>query len=139
VAHPFLRRASLVLFWGYVAALVLAGAWGVLAAPLDLSWFLGVDLDDVSNEAETNLLAQDRFLRAVEGGFGIASIVYRHEIFTRLAFNRIFLAIMGAGVAARLLSLAVDGVPSAAMLAFLVWELVGVIVIFVYTRRTAVA
>jgi hypothetical protein len=42
-------------------------------------------------------------------------------------------------VGARLLSLVVDGTPSAAMISFLVWELVGVVVILVYTRSTAVA
>ncbi len=139
MAHPLLKWASLVLFFGYVATLVLAGAWGVVAARLDVSWFLGLDLGDVSADAETNLLAQDRFLRAVELGFGIVSLVYWRQIFRLRAFNRPFLAIMAAGVGARLLSLAVDGVPSAVMLAFLGYELVGVAVILVYTRSTVVA
>jgi hypothetical protein len=43
---------------------------------------------------------------------------------------------MTAGAAARLLSLAVDGVPSAAMVSFLAWELAGVAAIFAYTSGT---
>jgi hypothetical protein len=139
VARPFLRWTSLLLFFGYVATLVLAGAWGIVAARLDVSWFLGLDLADVPADTEANLLAQERFLRAVELGFGIVSLVYWRQIFRSRAFNRAFLAVMAAGVAARLLSLAVDGVPSAAMLAFLAYELVAVAVILAYTRSTVVA
>lgn len=130
MAHPLLKWSALVLFFGYVATLVFAGAGGALAAPVDLS--LTADLEDPS----ASLLAQHRFLRAVELGFGVFSLVYRREIFRRRAFNRGFLAVLAAGVAARLLSLAVDGVPSAAMLSFLAWELVAVPVVFVYTRST---
>jgi hypothetical protein len=37
VAHPLLKWSALVLFFGYVATLVLAGAGGALAAFDDLS------------------------------------------------------------------------------------------------------
>jgi len=127
-----------VLFFGYAATLAIAGAWGAVAAALDMSLTLGLDLVTVPDDAETNLLVQYRFLRAVELGFGVFSLVYWRRIFELWAFSRVFLSIMAAGVAARLLSLAVDGTPSAAMIAFLVWELVALAVILVYTRATAV-
>jgi Domain of unknown function (DUF4345) len=136
VAHPLLRWASLILFFGYVATLALAGVWGAVVPRLDMSLVLGLDLADVPDDGEVNLLVQYRFLRAVELCFGVVSIVYWRQIFEQRGFNRVFLTIMAAGVAARLLSLAVDGVPSPAMLAILAWELVGVVVIFVYTRST---
>jgi hypothetical protein len=134
VASPALRWSALVLFFGYAGLLALAGGWGAVGARVDMPLLLDVDLDDLSASGEANLLAQYRFLRVVELGFGLAALVYWRRIFARGAFNAWFLAIMGAGVAARLLSLVVDGVPSAAMLAFLAWELVGVVVIFAYTR-----
>ena len=130
MAHPLLKWAALVLFFGYAATLVFAGAVGAVAAPFDLSLTAGLD------DPEPSLLAQHRFLRAVELGFGVFSLVYWRSIFRRRAFNRGFLAVMTAGAAARLLGLAVDGVPSAAMLSFLAWELVGVAAIFAYTSGT---
>ena len=130
MAHPLLKWVALVLFFGYAATLVFAGAVGVVAAPFDLS--VTADLED----ADASLLAQHRFLRAVELVFGFFSLVYWRAIFSRRAVSRVFLAVLGAGAAARLLSLAVDGVPSAAMLSFLGWELVAVVVLLVYTRRT---
>jgi FtsH-binding integral membrane protein len=139
VAHPLLRWTSLVLFFGYAATLALAGAWGVVAARADIPLVLGLDLADVPDDPETNLLVQYRFLRAVEFGVGFFALVYWRRIFERRAVNRVFLTVMGAGVGARLLSLVVDGTPSAAMISFLVWELVGLVVILVYTRATAVA
>jgi peptidoglycan/LPS O-acetylase OafA/YrhL len=130
VAHPSLKWAALVLFFGYAATLVLAGAVGAVAAPFDLSLTAGLE------DPEASLLAQHRFLRAVEFGFGAFALLYWRQIFRRRAFNRGFLAVMTAGVAARLLSLVVDGVPSAAMVSFLAWELVGVAAIFAYTSGT---
>jgi hypothetical protein len=99
----------------------------------------GLDLDQVPADAEANLLSQYRFLRAIELGFGVFTLMNRHEIFENVRYNALFLSIMAAGVAARLLSLALDGKPSATMLFFLVTKLGGVIVIFSYSRGTLAA
>jgi hypothetical protein len=139
VARTALKLATFVLFYGYVVALVVAGAWGIVFAEVDLSHLIGLDLDQVPANAEANLLSQYRFLRAIEVGFGVFALMHRHEIFENVRYNKLFLSIMGAGVAARLLSLALDGKPSAVMLFFLVFELAGVIVIFSYTRGTLAA
>ena len=75
----------------------------------------------------------------IELGFGLFALRYRHEIFRLRSYNRIFLAAMGCGVAARLLSLPADGLPSVWMYLFLAFELVGLTLIFAYTRPRIVA
>jgi hypothetical protein len=133
------RRAALVLFFGYVVLLVVAGAWGIVGARLDMRWLLLVHLDDLPDRADANLLSQYRFLRAMELGFGLFALRYWREIFRLRSYNRIFLAAMASGVAARLISLGADGWPSVWMYAFLAWELAGVVAIFAYTRPRVVA
>lgn len=67
----------------------------------------------------------------MELAFGVFALRFRHEIFTAGAHSGLFLFGMGAGVVARLWSLAADGRPGLSMLLFLGWELVGVVVIAV--------
>jgi hypothetical protein len=138
VANPALRRASLVFFFVYVATLIAAGAWGVVGARLDMSVLLRLDLADLPARAEANLLSQYRFLRAIELGFGLFALVYRSQIYRLTSYNRLFLSVMACGVAARLLSVVVDGTPSFGMYLFLGWELVGVVLIFLATRSRVV-
>jgi uncharacterized protein DUF4345 len=130
---------TLVLFFGYVALLIVAGAWGIAGARLDMPWLLRVHLGDLPDRAQANLLSQYRFLRAMELGFGLFALRYWREIFRLRSYNRIFLAVMASGVAARLIGLGADGWPSVWMYAFLAWELVGVVAIFEYTRSRVVA
>jgi hypothetical protein len=138
VAHLEVRRVTLVLFSGCLVLLVVAGAWGIIGARLDIRWLLLVHLDDLPGRAQANLLSQYRFLRAMELGFGLFALRYWREIFRLRSYNRIFLAAMASGVAARLISLGADGWPSIWMYAFLGWELAGVVAIFAYTRTRAV-
>jgi hypothetical protein len=130
---------TLVLFFGYVLLLIVAGAWGIVGARLDMRWLLRLHLDDLPDRAQANLVSQYRFLRAMELGFGLFALRYWREIFRLRSYNRIFLAAMACGVGARLLSLAADGLPSFWMYLFLAWELVGVVTIFAYTRPRVVA
>jgi Domain of unknown function (DUF4345) len=123
VADPLLRVAALVLFFGYVATLVLAGAEGAVAAQFGFP-----------DDAEADLANTYRFLRALELCFGVVAIVYRRRIFGERTPNVIFLSAMAAGVAARLLGLAVDGWPGLLVLGVIAWELAGVVVIFLATR-----
>ena len=134
-----MRRVALVLFFGYVATLIVAGAWGIFGARLDMPWLLRVHLHDLPHRAQANLLSQYRFLRAIELGFGLFALRYWREIFKLRSYNTIFLAAMGCGVAARLISLGADGWPSFWMYTFLAWELAGVVAIFAYTRPRLVA
>jgi type IV secretory pathway VirB6-like protein len=134
VADPLLRRAALVLFFGYAATLVLAGAWGAVAARLDFSLIIGLEPSDIPNDAEADLLNHYRFLRALELCFGLFAIVYWRRIFEERTANTIFLTAMAAGVSARLIGIAVDGTPSLMVFSVVAWEVAGLIVIFLATR-----
>ena len=134
MAHHALRRASLVFFFVYVALLVVAGAWGIVGARVDMRVLLRLDLAPLPARATANLLGQYRFLRAIELGFGVFALTNWRRIYSVRSYNRLFLSVMAAGVAARLVSLALDGTPSWWMFVFLGWELVGVALIFTATR-----
>jgi len=139
VASTALRRASLLFFFVYVVTLIAAGAWGAVGARVDMSLLLRLHLSDLPDRAATNLLSQYRFLRAIELGFGLFALMFWRQIYRVATYNRLFLSIMACGVGARLLSLIVDGVPSPWMIVFAGQELVGVVLIFVYTRSTVAA
>ena len=134
MAHHALRRVSLVFFFVYVALLIVAGAWGIVGARFDIRVLLQLHVHDLPHRTAANLLSQYRFLRAIELGFGVFALTNRQRIYSLRSYNRLFLSVMTAGVAARLVSLALDGTPSWWMFVFLGWELVGVILIFLATR-----
>jgi hypothetical protein len=116
--------------------MVVAGAWGVVFGRFDQSRLLGLDLDRLAPRTEANVMTQYRFLRAIELGFGLFAILYKEPIYQKRAFNRLFLFTMTAGVAGRGLSLRLDGTPSPIMYVFGGWEVLGVGVIYAYTRTT---
>jgi hypothetical protein len=132
----WLRRASGVLFHGYVGMLILAGGWGVVFGRIDQSLLLGLDLDGLPPRVRANVMVQYRFLRAMELGFGLFAFVHRDKIHRERPYNRLFLFTMGGGVFARALSLVRDGSPSPVMYAFGGSELLGVVVIYADTRAT---
>ena len=134
MAHHALRRVSLVFFFVYVALLIVAGAWGIVGARFDMRVLLQLHIHDLPDRTAANLLSQYRFLRAIELGFGVFALTSWRRIYSVRSFNRLFLSVMAAGVAARLVSLGLDGTPSWWMFVFLGWELVGVVLIFLATR-----
>jgi len=135
-APPLLRLASNTFFYAYVGLLVIAGAWGMAFARVDMSWLFQIRIETLDPVAQASLLSQYRFLRAIELAFGLWALSQAHAIHTKKVPNRLFLIGMGAGVLGRLISLPVDGRPSWPMFFFLATELVGVVVIFTYTRFT---
>ena len=134
MAHQTLRRASLVFFFVYVASLIGAGAWGMVGARVDMWVLLQLHINNLPDRTAANLLSQYRFLRAIELGFGVFALTHWRRIYSVRSYNLLFLSVMAAGVAARLLSLGLDGGPSWWMYLFLGWELVGVALIFLATR-----
>ena len=86
------------------------------------------------DDAEADVVSNYRFLRALELCFGVVAITYWRRIFRERTPNLIFLSAMAVGVAARLLGLAVDGWPGLLVLGVIVWELAGVVAIFLATR-----
>ena len=131
-----MKFLAYLLFYAYVITLILAGVWGVFFARIDHRLLFHLDIHTLAPVTAASLVSQYRFLRAVEFGFGMFSIVYRREIFTLRAFNRLFLATMSFGIVARIVSLILDGQPFWIFYLFLATEFVGVILIYLYSRRT---
>ncbi|MFL5350250.1 MAG: DUF4345 family protein [Hyalangium sp.] len=125
-----------IFFYGYVGLLIIAGGWGVLGARLDHRLLFGMDPSTLERRTGASLVSQYRFLRAIECGFGLFALLWRHEIFTERPFNRLFLATMTLGVVARVVSLLVEGRPRPIFYFFLGSEAIGAILIFAYTRGT---
>lgn len=131
-----LKWGSYIFFYGYVWTLILAGVWGVFFARIDMPLLLNVQIDHLPPSTAANLLSQYRFLRAIELGFGLFAFVFRDQIYRLQTYNRIFLSVMAFGVLARIVAIVLDGSPSLVMYLFAIFEVIGVIVIFVYTRST---
>ncbi|CAM3956110.1 protein of unknown function [Pedobacter westerhofensis] len=122
-------------FYTYVGLVVVAGAWGAFGnANLDFRMLFRLDADMLGDYSRINLLSQYRFLRAIELGFGIFSIVFKKDIFSDPRFNRLFLFIMGAGVASRMVSVWAEGNPSPLMWFFMIYEFAGLLLISLYTK-----
>ena len=131
-----MRILSLIFFHGYVWLLILAGGLGTFSARFDHRLLFDLSVSGLSAQTSASLLSQYRFLRAIECGFGIFAFIFRQEIFQQRLFNRIFLGTMFFGVAARIVSLLLDGEPFLVFHGFMLLELIGGILIFLYTRKT---
>lgn len=57
-APAWQRCASTILFYGYVALLILAGAWGVILGRLDQSLLLGLHLDRLPPRVQADVMSQ---------------------------------------------------------------------------------
>lgn len=135
-ARPELKWGAYLFFYGYVFTLIAAGAFGMLLAPIEARFLLGLDVNHLMQSTAATTMSQYRFLRAIELGLGVTVLLLRKEIYRDRFFNRLFLAIMAGGIAARLLGLAFDGRPAWTQVFFLAYELVGIVLIFLYTRGT---
>ncbi len=132
-----MKQLSYFFFYTYIGLILLAGFWGAFGLPrLDHLWLFNFDTDTLPEESRINMLSQYRFLRALELGYGLFAVIFTKEIFTEKKFNTLFLLIMFSGVLARVVSLVMEGSPSRLFYFFLIYELTGVIVIYLYTRKT---
>lgn len=131
-----MKILTLIFFYGYVWALIVFGGLCVVTARFDQKILYHLDTTQLESRTATSLLSQYRFFRAIECGFGVFAFTCRKAIFKRRFFNRLFLGTMLGGVVARTLSLVLDGRPYPVFYAFLFSELIGVILIFFYTRTT---
>lgn len=131
-----MKTLNYFFFYTYIGLVVLAGFWGAfLGADLDHKLLLNLDTSTLTDTTRANVLTQYRFLRAMELGFGLFSIIFRKEIFTVKKFNMLFLCIMLAGVLARTVSLLADGSPGWIFYFFMVYEGIGVIIIYLYSKN----
>jgi len=128
-----MKFTAYFFFYGYIGLVMLAGFWGAfLGADFDHQLLFNLDTSSLESDTRTNLLSQYRFLRAIEFGYGLFAILFTKEIFSLKKFNRLYLAIMFAGVLARTVSIVDDGSPSALFYFFLIFEFIGVVVIYLY-------
>lgn len=131
-----MKNLNYFFFYTYIGLVILAGFWGAfLGADLDHRLLLNLDTRTLADTTRANVLTQYRFLRAMELGFGLFAIVFRTEIFAIKKFNTLFLTIMLAGVLARIISLFADGSPNLIFYFFIIYEGVGVLIIYLYSRK----
>lgn len=132
-----LARASDAFFYGYTGTCVAAGATGALFGRADLALISDFHPHrELSPRSAATVMSQHRFLRAIEMGFGTFSLYERGRIHSDRTTNRLFLSVMGSGIAARALARAVDGRPRANAYLFGGFELVGLGLIYAHTRST---
>jgi hypothetical protein len=131
------KQLSYFFFYTYVGLILLAGCWGAFGNPrLDHLWLFDLDPNTLPEESRINMLSQYRFLRALELGYGLFAIIFTKEIFSQKKFNTLFLLIMFSGVLARIVSIIAEGSPSLLFYFFLIYEMTGVVIIYLYTRKT---
>lgn len=130
-----MRKLSYFFFYTYIGLVVLAGFWGAFISPsFDFNLLFDLNIKELTEFQSVNLLSQYRFLRAIELGFGIFSLMFIRQIFTDKKYNSLFLLIMLSGILARLFSLFFDGKPGKLTLFFMIYEAVGLVMIFFYTK-----
>lgn len=124
-------RLAHFFFYTYVGLVILAGFWGAFVNPAwDMKVMFSIDLGQLSPDSATNLMSQYRFLRALELGFGIVSILFVGRIFSEESYWRLFLMVMGLGVLARVFSWCFDGNPNLLTKFFLFYEAIGWLIIW---------
>ena len=131
-----MRFLAYFFFYTYVGLLIVAGLWGAfVGARIDQKMLFDFDIQSVNKTTAASLLTQYRFLRMIEFGFGLFAVLFTKEIFTLPKFNWLFISVMFLGVAARVVSYFTDGPPNWLFYFFAIYELAGVILIFLYTRN----
>ena len=131
-----MRSANYFFYYTYIGLVIIAGFWGAFINPgFDYRLLFDFDVQSLPDFQRINMISQYRFLRAIELGFGIFSILFVKNIFSEKKFNTFFIFTMSAGVLARITSIVMDGSPSLLMYFFLGFELIGVLVIYFYSLK----
>lgn len=131
-----MKLVSYFFFYTYVGLIIVAGFWGAfMNVNVDFQLLFNMNPQILPEPERINLISQYRFLRAIELGFGLFSIIFVKNIFSEKKFNILFLCIMGSGVLARIVSIVVEGMPNRLMLFFLFYELTGLCAIYLYSRK----
>jgi hypothetical protein len=135
-----MKFVSYFFFYTYIGLICLAGIWGAFFnAHLDFSLLIGLETNNLPEQVRNNLLSQYRFLRALEFGFGLFALRFTKEVFMQKKFNSLFLIIMASGILARVASLIYEGSPNWMMYFFMIYEIIGFVFIYLYTRQTTQA
>jgi len=131
-----MKAISYFFFYTYIGLVVVAGFWGAFIGPKnDYSLLFNFDIAELNERIRNDMLSQYRFLRAIELGFGTFAFLFVKEIFSDKKFNKLFLFIMLSGIMARVTGILIDGSLSPLMYFFLLYEVIGLILIFFYSRK----
>lgn len=132
-----MRQVTRVFYAGYTFMLIGIGGSGVLIARWELPRIFLVDLAAMGAQPAATLLNQYRFLKSMELAFGMVCWLYRRPIWAGGQARGLFLAGLFGGVAARAISIAVDGVPDWPFLVFAALELVCGVLMAIQPWRSA--
>lgn len=131
-----MRSANYFFYYTYIGLVIVAGFWGAFINPnFDYRLLFDFDTQTLPDFQRINMMSQYRFLRAIELGFGIFSLLFVKNIFSEKKLNRFFIFTMSAGVLSRIISIVMDGSPSTLMYFFLGFELIGLLVIYFYSLK----
>ena len=117
-----LATIASLLQLGYSAMLLAIGAAGIFSARWELTAVFGIDPSAWPLGTQATMLNQYRFLKSVELGAGLFCSAYRSDIMAGSRASAVFLAVVGLGVGARMLSWIVDGRPASLFMIFLALE-----------------
>lgn len=126
--------ARLFLFV-FCLAFFIIGTSGLLTAPWELKEIFGLDPNWLASEDAASFLNQYRFLKVIEGGFGLFGLLKLKSILDGGVSNIIFLTGCGLAVIARSFSWMVDGRPDAMFIAFLVIEALTFLLVLIHSKR----
>ncbi len=115
--------AASLLQLGYGVWLVIIGASGIVGAPWELATVFGIDPSAWPLAVRPTMLDQYRYLNSLELGAGVFCLVYRSAILAGERAALVFLAFVGMGICARIVSWLADGRPAGAFVIFMVLEI----------------
>jgi hypothetical protein len=124
-----LTLSASVLYFAYSAMLVGVGAAGVVLARWELATIFAFDVTALGPVGSATMLNQYRFLKSVELGAGIYSLMLRRRILAGEREAAAFLALVAGGCFARIVAWIVDGQPTALFIGFLAAEILTFVVV----------
>ena len=126
--------ARLFLFV-FCLAFFIIGVSGLLLTPWELTKIFGLDPIWLASDEATSFLNQYRFLKVIEGAFGLFGLLKFRSILDGGVSNVIFLIGCGLAVIARSFSWIVDGRPDTMFVAFLVIEALTFLLVLIHSKR----
>lgn len=127
--------AARILIVVYGLMLCIVGLAGLFTAPWELASVFNLDLESMSSDTRATFLNQYRFLKGAELGAGLFCVGLRTQILGGGRISNLFLALVGAGVAGRIIAWMVDGQPSAIFIGFLLLEALVFVAVALHLMR----
>jgi hypothetical protein len=124
--HIVIKRMASVVLAVAITLYGFVGLTGILFGPYELGSFLRHDVVDAT------VFNQIRFFKALELGMGVGFFVLRRRVHDDATVRHFVAFVLGATPVARLVSLAIDGVPSLQFQLLTGVELIGAAVFGLY-------